>query len=231
MIKKHLGLNKINVKKRKTNFAVYGFSLLEVSVTLAIFGIILAATYSLYPSTRELTEFNFVAQEFVSKIKNAQSYGASSGGVYKGAGFFVANLDVNTIEFLDVSKSISSLGVAEGNKYYDDANSPYPDSITKKSEIRGSLVSDICFKNLSDITLTCSAPLISATYARPNAKAYLTNGSEATPGVKNFYDIGYIELKSKKLTGGNAYRCIEVYKSGQISLKSVRCRAVLNNDI
>lgn len=216
---------KNNIYKIFINIKNRGMSLMEVVVTVAIISILSVIMYSAYPEANAIMGFNLTTQEVVSRIKNAQIYGASQGGNYKGQGlFFDTSLSANNtiVEFLDIVSGVaSSTGVLNSNKYFDDNLLPYPDTLMSKEIIKNSLIiNKLYVQNTSGAT--SSSNKLSVTFVRPDTTAYITNMLPST--APSFYDKAYIELKSKlvRSESGNL-RCIIIYKSGQIDVNNGPC--------
>ena len=212
-----------------------GFTLVEVVVTVAIFSIIATITYTSYPNANNILSYNITVQEVVSRVKDAQIYGSSagvdsvSGEDYKGAGLFFETDTVNSkyiTEFLDLATFISISGVKESNKYYDKPLvTTDPDKIISQDAIKNNvIISKLCVKATGVGIIDCSPAQLSVTYIRPDTQANITDMSEASAGVKNFFDIGYIELKSNVIRSGENLRCIQVYKNGQVNVKKEACQ-------
>ena len=211
-----------------------GFTLVEVVVTVAIFSIIATITYTSYPNANNILSYNITVQEVVSRVKDAQIYGSSagvdsvSGEDYKGAGLFFETDTVNSkyiTEFLDLATKISDLAVKDSNKYYDDLSAANPDKISSQDSIKNNvIISKLCVKSTGAGIIDCSPAQLSVTYIRPDTQANITDMSEVSAGVKNFFDIGYIELKSNVIRSGENLRCIQVYKNGQVNVKKEACQ-------
>lgn len=248
-IKNKFKIKKLNKVDTCKSFLLRGFSLIEVVVTLAIFSILAGITYTSYPNANNIMAYNLTVQDIVARIKNAQIYGASQGGEYKGSGlYFQTSLSAQSasqeaktiIEFLDKATldTTGSDSILDSNKFYDQADSviinPQDKILINEFYKNNIFVNKICTKNLTTppSSNTCnnsSQTKLSITYIRPNTKAYITDmGIENIPTDteitgKKQYDIGYIELKSKVLNEADGYRCIAIYKNGQINLKSGKC--------
>ncbi len=218
--------DRVNMKILKSSLRA--FTLIETIVTIAIFFIVTAATYSSYPKVKETMEFNFATQTLVSKLRTAQAYGSNIGGSgYVGAGvtFLKANPFTRgaVTEFLDAGGPINKSGLSEGDKIYN--GSPSSDLLLSYESLKSMDITRMCYApaNVPNVTL-CSVASLHFTYSRLDTNISITSGAQSASSTTIFYDAGYIELKSDKLTGGNAYRCIEVYKSGAIEFKNSTCK-------
>ena len=208
---------------------IRGFSLVEVMVTIGIFSILATITYTSYPSANNIIAFSMSSQEFIARIRNAQIYGASSGGNYKGSGIFLQTdssniVNKNVIEYLDATTTMTALGVYDSNKYYDDQLSSDPDKIAVNKVIdNGVFVNRLCVKNYSSATPYCGSAKLSIAFIRPDTQANITDYSEQVVGIKSFFDIGYVELKAPYAKAGSDIKCIQIFKNGQVSIINDVC--------
>ena len=199
-------------------------------------------TYNSYPKAKEIVEFNFATQTLVSKLRTAQAYGSNVGGEYVGAGVLFTKKPSSRIqclacppksksytstvtEFLDASGPINKSGLSEGDKVYSGSGSR---DLLLSEEILGPMdISKICYTPYRSTSIICDengrADMF-FTYSRLDTNTKITSGVQSdNSNSTEFHDVGYVELKSNKLTGGSAYRCIEVYKSGAIEIKNSIC--------
>jgi prepilin-type N-terminal cleavage/methylation domain-containing protein len=222
---------KVSVKKSHT--AVRGFSLLEVIVTMVIFGIMMSISFSNYPRLTAATAFNNAAQEIVSITKSAQITGSSRGGSYGGDGVYFAIGDkTNFIEFSDIIPNIDLgsgvTGVKKGDKVFSNNLTPAPDDLdlTKITKIQSNIsISDLCVKN-STGTISCNTTPggpdnLSISFIRPSVEANISDMNQIA-GKYDLYDKGYVELYQHG-TSKTDYKCMIVYRYGQIDLKSGKC--------
>ncbi len=213
------------------NLRLRGFSLVELMITVAIFAVLGVFIYSSYPRLNNILGFNLSVQDVTSRLKMAQIRGASMGGDYRGYGvYFSSDVSSNylTTSFFDKeNESMNSLGIQETNRYFyidpADKNNPVNDKIDIEDILRNStIISDLCVKSVSSLKV-CGKSSLSVSFVRPSTQANITDYTEDTLGNKNFFDVGYIELRTSKIESGGTYKCVQIYKNGQQSLLNGKC--------
>ena len=181
------------------------FTLIETIVTIAIFFMVAAATYSAYPKAKEIVEFNFATQTLVSKLRTAQAYGSNIGGSgYVGAGvrFLKANPFTRgaVTEFLDAGGAINKSGLSEGDKVYSGSGSR---DFLLSEEILGPMdISKICYTPADSVSIICDVIYLHFTYSRLNTNINITDGALSSSSKR----AGCVPTAASKAVAGLAGR-------------------------
>ncbi len=206
-----------------------GFSLIEVVITMAVLVILSTILLYKYPRTNDTLSFNFSIQELLSKIRYAQAIGSNQGGDYAGYGIYFESPspsygDGRIVEFLDKTNTadLNIYGVALSDKKcvetpligdYIINNTASPLYLVNKLYIgQGSV-----YSNVSNLHIL---------FLRPNTNPIATTtDTSVNPSITN-PNFSKIEMKSKIIPAdqeGIAFKCIEIFSSGQIDIKNDKC--------
>jgi prepilin-type N-terminal cleavage/methylation domain-containing protein len=199
---------------------IRGFSLIEMVVTLAVFGLLMSISFSAYPKMSQTIGFNSSVSDIGYIIKETQISGSSRGDFsndgYSGEGvYFTTEGDQSFYvkTFLDKSVTVDDFGQAKSDKVYGTED----ETLKNNKNINQVKVSDLCVATGEESKI-CDNNEMSVTFVRPTAQANISDMT--SPGV--FYDKGYIEFFQNGL-GGSGYKCIIIYKFGEIDTKNGKC--------
>ncbi len=200
-----------------------GFSLIEMVVTLAIFGLLMSISFSAYPKMSQTIGFNSSVSDISYIIKETQIRGSSrgdfSGEGFSGEGVYFSTEGADSFfvkTFLDKSENIDDFGQERSNRFYDTDDKTIKDN----KNINQVKIVDLCTK-IEGQSIECDKTKLSITFIRPTAQANISDLSSSV-GVYNFYDKGYIDFFQSGLDGLN-HKCIIVYKFGEIDTKNGKC--------
>jgi prepilin-type N-terminal cleavage/methylation domain-containing protein len=199
---------------------VRGFTLVELTISLAIIAILTAVLLSDYPETAtRLTLVNNV-QSTALLIREAQVRGSaidSVNGTYGGYGVYLS-LDANrqATLFGDTIDSAASVGhdLSIGDGLYQ--TSPIDETSTVTKFPLNYLITKLCTG--SGYPFTCNTAVtpeirtMTISFTRPNPEAHIyVNDSTAT-----LFTGGCIEMHSPRAPQAGHVRSIQVYQSGMI---------------
>ncbi len=211
------------------NKNIRGFSLLEVLISISIFGIIMAVSFLKYPRMNAEIDFQKNISEIVSMYRSAQVFGSSRGGEARGDGVYI---EANHLkEFTDTiyTSLPKENGLHTSNRYYNTftgSGSP-ADVVFKDTYLSGKIeISDICIKNES--TKECGKDRLSVVFIRPNQDAHISDTITDTAPISDFkkeFEMAYIEIKTSAIESDQDknVRCVRIYKLGQITLDQKKC--------
>ena len=220
---------KYSIYKKYKNTNLKAFSLLEVLISIAIFGIIMAISFLKYPRMNAEIDYQKNVSELVSMYRSAQVFGASRGGNARGDGVYIEGQNIK--EFTDTIYTAlpKENGLNTSNRYYNtliSGGSP-ADTVFKDTYLGGKItVSNMCVKKTS--SKTCNISKLSVVFVRPNQQAHISDIDTNTSPISDFkyeFDVAYIELKTSALDSLNNVnvRCIRIYKLGQITIDQKLC--------
>ena len=189
-----------------------GFTLIELMVTIAIVTVIMGIILIENSKFNDSIILTNTAYEIALVARQAQVFGlsskaASSGTIYSGYGINASAVDgENSVVHLFADN------ITANGKY--DAG----EEITGGIQIgRGIRVTHICFYYATERRCNESEVLkkTNVTFKRPNPESDIRDGSGSTPaGVKQ------VQINVNTSASTNESRCVIIYKSGQISVKS-----------
>ncbi len=198
-----------------------GFTLIEFVVTMVIFTLLTTLTFSSYPQLNLATGFNTAARDLHNVLKSAQITGSSRGGDYSGDGIYLNLTNPTGYKiFSDINNAAvsQSLGTPKGDRLYVEVEDQKARSYLL---LNGMALNDLCVINQGEVNKDCSSDSLSINYSRPSTKAHIANYLLDINGKIKFYDKAYIEMKRD--AAANPFKCIIVYKFGQIELKEGSC--------
>ncbi len=220
---------KYSTYKKYKNSNLRAFTLLEVLISISIFGIIMAVSFLKYPRMNAEIDYQKSVSELVSMYRTAQVFGASRGGSARGDGVYIESQRIK--EFTDsIYNSLpKENGLYVSNRYYNtlvSGGSP-ADTIFKDTYLGGKIrISNMCVKKTS--SKTCNIPRLSVVFVRPSQQAHISDIDTDTSPISDFkkeFDVAYIEITTSALeSAGNVnVRCVRIYKLGQITIDQKLC--------
>src|SRR3989344_5656543 len=210
--------------KNRTGFSM-GFTLVEMLVVISIFTIITGVTMANLPAFRDKTTLDLIAQEIAITIRQAQVYGIGTREA-ESAGLEFTSYGI----YFDPNNSSGS-GLDKKSLYlYADKKNPEssPAGVVGFSDDDGSVVEEFVIRGGAEITqlLSCSGtpctfpPAVNAT----NLSTLDIFFQRFYPDAK-FVDIvpapNYIKIVIQSTRDVNNKREIEVWSTGQISVKTL----------
>ncbi len=182
--------NKFN---RRFTRATAGFTLIEMIVVIAIFGIVTTIILANLPTFRDRSSLDLVAQEVAINIRGAQVFGAS-GRVQE-----VVGKPTYRITFNPSDKQSFSLVLLNGK-----FNETYRLS-------GGFEIESVCLSNTQDTLCSPGSQLIGIQFTRPKLEPQFYNGDTLDDSAVEA-NIVIRSLRSKET------RLVKVWKNGQISV-------------
>ncbi len=184
----------------KTKLAARGFSLVEMTVVIAIFLIITGIIIANYPQFRDQSALELLAQEIAVNIRTAQVFGTGarveSGGPDAakpyGVHFDGANLN-NFTTFIDNNAS----------GFFDDGDTVVEDYVLQGANINKLFING----NLSEP----QSGDFDITYLRPNPEAKIVKGGD----INNNPTELLVEIKGRR---GERCKQIRISANGQIAV-------------
>lgn len=192
-----------------------GFSLIEMLVVLTIFIIMLGVVLANFPAFRDKTALQLIAQEIATTIRQAQVYGigtraAGTGTAFQSYGlYFDVGFGADKKSFILFSDS----DIAD-KEYGGDLNCFPGSECVEKFTIRGGAeIDDIKGCNISgcDLTVPLSFTILFQRFY-PEA-GFFDSGTPISGG------ISYARIIVKSTRNQDDKRCIDVWNTGQISVK------------
>ncbi len=211
---------------------VYGFSLIEVVVTMAIFAIMMGIAFTNYPRLSQAVAFDTAAQNTLDALKSAQITGSARGGDYRGDGvYFKLSDPFDYILFSDYANIIDSVtSNKKSDKIYSN-NLPIPpaiselDQLTSKNKIQNNVkVNRLCVKDSSSVP-DCTKTELSISFTRPYVAANVSDNATKDIVITDNYFLfekAGIELFINGSAGADK-KCIIIYKYGYMEIKSGAC--------
>ncbi|MSR71521.1 MAG: type II secretion system protein [Candidatus Taylorbacteria bacterium] len=221
---------------RSYKLSLTGFTLIELTISLAIMGMMMGVLLSSYPETAiRLTLVN-VSHTTSLLLREAQVRGSAidSGNTalteespYGGYGVYVETNNQNNIilfnDFVDPN-SPKPLGLAVGDGLYQKVA---PLNETNRTVLfpSGYFVSKICVSNDLPFVFKCnnlSSPTINnltVSFTRPNPQPdiYINNSSAVN------FSAACIEVRSQRAPATGHVRAIQVFNSGMIRTQTGHC--------
>ncbi len=206
-----------------------GFTLVELSVSLAIMGVLMVIMLSRYPDSALRINLANYTHSLALLIREAQLRGSavdSSSGAYGGYGVFVTQSDTRSIVFFgDSVEGAGSQGIAVGNGLYDTASviAETKSTTTLPLSFR---ISKMCAATISGTSCNQTAaygvPAISnltISFTRPNsqAKIYVNQNSAVR------YTSACIELSTNRAPQTGHRRSVQVSSSGMVTTSYSPC--------
>jgi prepilin-type N-terminal cleavage/methylation domain-containing protein len=218
----------MNLLDKKHFTKVSGFTIMEMLVTVAIFGLMMSISIFNYPKLSQVITFNSSSEAVLDSLKFSQIKGSSRGGDYRGDGvYFLMSSPTNYTEFLDATTTLDLVtGTEKSDRAYSNDLIPFPskpDLVVSTNKIQSNVkINNLCVKNSTDPSPVCGKSKLSVTFVRPSLTANISDLTEFSPGVFNLFEKGYIELSIKNSTNEDK-KCLVVYRYGQMELKQGFC--------
>lgn len=192
------------------NKLIEGFTLIELMVTIAIVTVIMGIILIENSKFNDSIILTNTAYEVALVARQAQVFGlsskaASSGTIYSGYGISASAVNgENTVVHLFADTNSDGI--------YQSA-----EEITGGVQLgRGIRVTHICFNDGTQIcNSTTDRSTTNVIFKRPNPESDIRDGLGSIPvGVKQ------VQINVDTAASTNGRRCVLIYKSGQISVKS-----------
>jgi prepilin-type N-terminal cleavage/methylation domain-containing protein len=195
----------------------YGFTIVELIVSLAIFAIMTSLILSKYGKFDQGVILTNLAYDVALTIRNAQSYGLNVRSASRDANAFDTTTSGGSYG-VHFDKSLPSQFIffvdGNGNGIYDDLTN----SDQKTTIKRGSSISSMCVSDVKDcingVTVFNNLDELDITFKRPDPNAIIT--ANGVPTKK----YGYAEIVLKAVD--NTTRKVIVNFTGQISVDNNR---------
>ena len=220
-----------DISKESVFKKAYGFSLIEVVVTMAIFAIMMGIAFTNYPRLSQAVAFDTAAQNTLDVLKSAQITGSARGGDYRGDGvYFKLSNPFDYILFSDYANIIDLVtSNKKSDKIYSNNLPTSPaisesDQLTSKNKIQNNVkVINLCIKDSG--VMVCNKSELSISFTRPYVAANISDNITKDILINDNYFLfekAGIELFINGSAGADK-KCIVVYKYGYMEIKSGAC--------